>query len=333
MIPIVAFAVCSCGAAQLNPKAPIEPKAAERLFFIAENLFQSNSHENALKAYQEFLDCYPYDTNADIALMRIATIYSNHKKYNLSLLAFQRLTAEHPHSKFATEAMVETMMLLSRKGQFNEVILQASKIIEKADSKNYLSCTYEILGDTYMALKSPKEAVFFYQMAGLAEENNFPLKLKTAINQLSKEDLLSLSTKLNDRFLVGYFLFKLGLYQLKNENYKEALGIFNEFTIHYPRHVKMSEAQELIKEINQKLAFKRHLIGILLPLTGRYKEYGNRALKGIQFALDQFNSQNNQPAFEIMVKDSRADAETAIKAIRQLDKNQVSIIIGPIITK
>ena len=332
LIPILAFALWSCGAVQLNPKAPIEAEAAARLFFIAENLFQSNLHESALKAYQEFLDSYPYDTNADIALMRIATIYSNQEKYNLSLLAFQRLTAEHPHSELAAESMVEIMMLLFRKGQFNEVILQASKIIDKTDSKSYLSCTYEMLGDTYMALKSPKEAVFFYQMAGLAGENHFPSKLKTAIKQLSKEDLLSLSTKINDRFLAGYFLFELGLYQLKNENYKKALGIFSEFTTHYPSHEKKSEAQKLIEDINQRLVFKRHLIGILLPLTGPYKEFGNRALKGIQFALDQFNSQNNEPVFEIMVKDSRADAETTIKAIRLLDKNQVSIIIGPIIT-
>lgn len=332
LIPIIAFAICSCGAAQLNPKASSEPGGAARLFSIAENLFQSNSYENALTAYQEFLDCYPSDSNADIALMRIATIYSNQEKYGLSRMAYRRLATEHPHSEFAIDAMIEIMMFLFSKGQFKEVILQASKIIEKTDSKTYLSRTYEVLGDTYMSLRSPKEAIFFYQMAGLAEEENIPLKLKTAANQLSEEDMLSLLTKLNDQSLTSYFLFKLGLYQVQNENYKEALSIFSEFTTNFPHHEKKHKAQELIEEINERLAFKRRLIGCLLPLTGPYEAFGNRALKGIQFALDQFNSQSNQPAFEIIVKDTRSDPETAIKAIRQFDKNRVSIIIGPIIT-
>ncbi|MDH4011532.1 MAG: penicillin-binding protein activator, partial [Desulfobacterales bacterium] len=88
----------------------------------------------------------------------------------------------------------------------------------------------------------------------------------------------------------------------------------------------------MIKEINEKLDFKRRLIGCLLPLTGPYEAFGNRALKGIQFALDQFNSQSNQPAFEIIIKDTRSDPETAIKAVKQFDEDRVSLILGPIIT-
>ncbi|MEJ2487619.1 MAG: penicillin-binding protein activator, partial [Anaerolineales bacterium] len=328
----IVLAICSCNAAQLNPEASSEPADAARLFSIAENLFQSNSYENALKVYQEFFSCYPYNSNADIALIRIATIYSKQEKFADSLVAFRRLIGEYPDSPFATDAMVEILMLLFKKDQFKDVILQASKIIKKTDSKSHLSRTYEVLGDTYISLGSPKEAIFFYHMAGLGEEENISSKLKTATNQLSDKDMLSLSTKLDDQFLTGYFLFELGLHRFHNENYKEALGTFSEFTTHFPHHEKKREAQVLIKEINEKLAFKRRLIGCLLPLTGPYAEFGNRALKGIQFALDQFNRQSNQPAFEIIITDTRSDPETAIKAVRQFDKNRVSLIIGPIIT-
>jgi branched-chain amino acid transport system substrate-binding protein len=332
LIPIIAFAIYSCSAAQLNPEASSKPDGAARLFSIAENLFQSNSYESALKVYQEFFSCYPSSSNADIALIRIATIYSKKEKFADSLVAFRRLIREYPDSPFATDAMVEILMLLFKKDQFKDVILQASKIIKKTDSKSHLSRTYEVLGDTYIFLESPKEAIFFYLMAGLGEEENISSKLNTAINQLSDKDMLSLSTKIDDQFLTGYFLFELGLRRFHNENYKEALDIFCEFTTHFPHHEKKREAQVLIKEINEKLAFKRRLIGCLLPLTGPYAEFGNRALKGIQFALDQFNRQSNQPAFEIIIKDTHSNPETAIKAVRQFDKNRVSLIIGPIIT-
>jgi ABC-type branched-subunit amino acid transport system substrate-binding protein/predicted negative regulator of RcsB-dependent stress response len=332
LIPIIALAICSCKAAQLNPEASFENAAAARLFSIAENYFQSNSNENALQAYKRFSSYYPSNPNADTALIRIATIYSKQAKFADSLVAYRRLIKEYPDSPLVTDVMVDILMVLFKNDQFKEVIFQASQIIEKTDSKTHLSRTYEILGDTYMSLGSPKDAIFFYQMAGLGEEENISFKLKTAINQLSEKEMLSLSTKIDDQFLAGFFLFELGLNQFQNENYKEALGIFSEFKTNFPYHEKKHEAQELIEEINQRLAFKRRLIGCLLPLTGPYAEFGDRALKGIQFALDQFNRQSNQPAFEIIIKDTRSDPETAITAIKQFDKNRVSLIIGPIIT-
>lgn len=331
-IPIIAFAICSCASAQLDPKTICSPESAASLLSTAENLLQSNSDENALNIYQEILDCYPSDSHADTALMRIATIYSNQKKYGLSRMAYQRLADEYPHSELAPDALIEIMMIFFREGRFKEVILQASKIIEKTDSKLHLSHVYEVLGDTYMLLKSPKEAIFFYQMADLPKEEAIPLKLKNAANQLNEEDRLSILGKLNDQFLTGYLLFELGLNQLENENYKEALDFLLEFNANFPSHEKRGEAQELIQKINERLVFKRRLIGCLLPLTGSYSEYGKRALRSIQFALNQFNRQINRPAFELMVKDTRSDPETAIKAIRQFDKSGVSIIIGPIIT-
>jgi len=317
---------------QLKPESSSEPDDGTWIFSNAENLFQSNSYDLALKAYQEFLDCYPSDSKADIALMRIATIYANQEKHDRSQATFQRLIAEHPHSEFVIDAMIKSLMFLYSRGRFKEVILEASNIIEKTDSRTHLSLTYEVLGDTYLSLKSPKEAIFFYQMAGLTEEENIPLKLKIATSQLSEQDMLSLSTKIDDQFLKGYFLFELGLHRYNNKNYKEALIIFSKFTTNYPDHEKKRKVQVLIQEINKKLAFKRRTIGCLLPLTGSYTEFGNRALRGIQLALDQFNRQSNHPAFEIIIKDTRSDPEIAIKAIRQFDENRVSLIIGPIIT-
>ena len=183
-----------------------------------------------------------------------------------------------------------------------------------------------------MALKSPGEAIYFYQLAGLSDDKNIPLKLRSAVGELSEEDMLSLSKQLDDQFLAGYFLFEMGLYQVQNENYKAALSSFGDFTTQYPHHGKLREAQEWIEKINQRLAFKRRLIGCLLPLTGPYATFGKRALKGIQFALDQFNRQSKQPAFEIIVSDTHSNPQTAIKAVRQLDNQGVSLIIGPIIT-
>jgi ABC-type branched-subunit amino acid transport system substrate-binding protein len=179
-----------------------------------------------------------------------------------------------------------------------------------------------------VSLGSPRDAIFFYriayQKARSSEEKNILFKLKTVVSQLSTEDTLSLLMRLDDEFLRSYLLYQLGVNRYENQNYKEASKIFSEFIENFPDHEKANQAKNLIEEINQKFAFKRRLIGGLLPLSGPYEKFGSRALRGFQFALDQFNSQSNQPAFEM--------PEIAIQSFRQLAENRVSIIIGPIIT-
>jgi ABC-type branched-subunit amino acid transport system substrate-binding protein len=164
------------------------------------------------------------------------------------------------------------------------------------------------------------------------KEKNILFKLKTVVSQLSTEDTLSLLMRLDDEFLRSYLLYHLGVNRYEKQDYKEASRIFSEFVESFPDHERAKQAQDLIEEINQKFAFKRRLIGGLLPLSGPYETFGSRALKGVQFALDRFNSQSNQPAFEMIVKDTGSDSEIAIQSFRQLAENRVAIIIGPIIT-
>jgi ABC-type branched-subunit amino acid transport system substrate-binding protein len=268
--------------------------------------------------------------------MRAATIYSEQKNHDAKIMAYQQLIAQHPDSPFVADAMVEILVALYNEGKFKEVILQASEIIGKTDSKTHLFRTYAILGDTYVSLGFPRDAIFFYhiayQNARSSEEKNILFKLKTVVSQLSTEDTLSLLMRLDDEFLRSYLLYQLGVNRYEKQDYKEASKIFSEFIENFPDHEKVDQAKNLIEEINQKFAFERRLIGGLLPLSGPYETFGRRALRGIQFALDQFNSQSNQPAFEMIVKDSESVPEIAIQSIRQLDENRVAIIIGPIIT-
>jgi outer membrane protein assembly factor BamD (BamD/ComL family) len=105
-----------------------------------------------LKAYKQYLDLYPSGSKADLALMRVATIYSEQKNHDAKLLAYRRLIAEYPDSRFVVDAMVEILDAFYNKSKFKEVILQASEIIKKTDSKTHLFRTYTILGDTYMSL-------------------------------------------------------------------------------------------------------------------------------------------------------------------------------------
>ncbi len=92
------------------------------------------------------------------------------------------------------------------------------------------------------------------------------------------------------------------------------------------------KAKNIIEELSTKSVYSRYTIGCLLPLSGYYKSFGDKALKGIELALGQFCSQNNRPSIKIIIKDTGSDPDVAVNAVKELFEEHVAAIIGPIFT-
>ncbi|MBL0731743.1 MAG: penicillin-binding protein activator [Desulfosarcina sp.] len=97
-------------------------------------------------------------------------------------------------------------------------------------------------------------------------------------------------------------------------------------------------ASEQLKKLKSLSIYEHHTIGCLLPLTGPYKIYGNRALRGVELALNKFmpqptNQNTNQDTnklIKIIIKDTGSTPEKAVSAIQELYQEGVAAIIGPI---
>ena len=131
---------------------------------------------------------------------------------------------------------------------------------------------------------------------------------------------------------MDYLLFQLGLNYALEENYGDALMILNQFIEKYPAHENRILAESLIDEIKKNAFFKRYTIGCLLPLSGPYQAFGQRALQGLELAQAQFSSQSSNPPLNIIIKDTGADPDKTITALEELYRDQVAAIIGPIVT-
>lgn len=336
IILLLGIVICACSSQPLIPSVPSEFDSAAVLFFNAENSFKVNSHKSALKAYREYLVRFPNGSDADRALMRIATIFSKQKNDDLKIAAYQRLVSEYPNSSFVSDAMLEILVSLYNEGKFKEVIVKSSEFIDRSDSKTYLSRVYAILGDTYMSLDFSKDAVFFYhtayQKALPPEKEDILAKIKIAIYLLSAEDMSSLLMRIDNEFLRSYLHYQLGVHQFEKQNYTEASKLFSEFIENFPNHERAKHTKELVEEIHQRTDFKRHLIGCLLPLSGSYATFGRRALRSIELALDQYNSRSGHSKFQIVVKDTGSNQNQAIEALKDLDAERVALVIGPVVT-
>ncbi len=319
----------------VGPKAT-PSKAADELFLEAERQFQAKSYENAKALYEDYLVTYPQQPMAPAALMKIGAINSILGNYAKARLAYQRLTDEYPGSSFVQDARFEVLFTYYRELNFAELIERAPAALEMADSPNQLLRIYALLGDAYLAQDSPIDAIQYYleaqEHSTMMEQEAINLKIKEAIAQLDSDDVAILLDSAEQRLPMDYLLFQLGLNYTMEENYGEALIVLDEFIKRYPGHENISLARSLMEEIRKNALFKRYTLGCLLPLSGPYQTFGYTALKGIELAMDHFSSQAENPSVNIIVKDTGGDPAKTLRALQELNEEQVAAIIGPIVT-
>jgi ABC-type branched-subunit amino acid transport system substrate-binding protein/predicted negative regulator of RcsB-dependent stress response len=73
-------------------------------------------------------------------------------------------------------------------------------------------------------------------------------------------------------------------------------------------------------------------IGVLLPLSGRFSDFGSRVLNAITLALKLFDP--NGVEFKLEVEDTGDSAEQTIRALNRLaNERKVAVTIGPLLSK
>ncbi len=337
LVLIAALFLWSCG-----PKA-IVTSVSERvgpgynLFSRAEKKFHEKSYDKALEIYNVFLSRFPDSPLADAALIKIGAIHTEIGNNANARNIYKRLIDEYPDSVFVPDAMVEILFTFYNECNYEEVIRLAAEIQEKCDSRIHILRTYILLADTYTAIGSPVDAAYFYTMAynksKVPEKEAIIVKLKEAVRQLDSPDIISLLKGLQEDDLSrAYLMFQLGLKRADEEKYSDAVRVLSEFVERFPEHENSRQAKSLIEEINKKSLHGRFTIGCLLPLSGPYKHYGNKALKGIELAMGRFNSKDNHPSIRIIIKDIGSDPHKTAMAVMELFNEGAAAIIGPIIT-
>jgi len=334
-IVMLIVAALFLGACAIKP-VPEKTGPGYQLFSQAEKMAQAKSYEKALAHFREYLERFPDAPLADAALMKMGSIHTILGDFEQARRIYQRLLDEYPGSHFISDARFEILVTYYKQGEYGNVIEQAPHFLKQEPSRVHILRTYVLLGDTYKAMSSPKDAVNYYIMAlrksKEPEKYSIVKKLKDAVWGLELEDIEILFNQVKDEALKGYLMFQLGLNYAEEERYDEALKVLAAFIEKFPEHENVQQAKSLIAAINKKSVYSRYTIGCLLPLSGPYKIYGNGALKGVQLAFNQFNTGNRQPPIKIIVKDTASDPVKAAVAVKELFEENVAAIIGPVVT-
>lgn len=308
----------------------------DELFSSAEELFEAGSYDEALTLYDEYIERYGDESLAAAALMKTGFIFTVNGEYENARSAYRRILSDYPSSAFVQDALVEELFTYYQQGRYQDVIQFAPATLQRLDSNLHIFKTYALIGDTYLAMDSPIDAIDNYvrarEYATELEQQAILDKLKEAIARLDTADVAILVNHPDASLPLDFLLYQLGLNYALEEKYEDALNILAEFIKRYPDNENRILVESLMDEIKKNAVFNPNTIGVLLPLSGPYEVFGLRALKGVELALDQFSSQGDNPPINISVKDTGADPDQTIMALEELYQDQVAAILGPIVT-
>jgi len=330
------FVLWACGLQTSVFTVPGRLDPGNKLFSRAEKLFQAEYYEEALTAYNEYLSRFPDGSLAGGALLKIGAIHVLAGEYSKARQVYKQIINEYPSSSFVLDAQVAILSSFYSEGRYVEVIEQAAVFLAKSTSRVHILRTHVILGNTYLAIGSPIDAVVSYtsafEKARDSEKDGIIVRFNESASQLSSADIIFLLGRMEDEFPAGYLMYHLGNNYAEEAKCADAVRMLSAFIEKFPRHAKIGEAKELIQAIGKKSVYSRYTIGCLLPLSGRYRTYGNRALKGVELALNRFSSQNPDSAIKIIIKDTGSGPDKAVLAVQELFKENVAAIIGPLVT-
>ena len=333
----LALMAAACGPRPRPGIAPL-PKhraAADDLFQRAERSFGQNAYEEALALYSDYLARYPDEPLAPAALMKIGSIHSLQGNSGRARLAFSQLVAEYPASPLRPEAMLEILTSLLREGDHREVVARASAALPMMGTPGQRLRALSVIGDAYTALEAPLEAVGAYtgamRMAGPSEQEAVAAKLRAALLRLRSDEVETLAARRDESLPMDYLLFQAGMLFAREGRRTDALLLLNAFKDRYPYHSYAARAAEVIAELQKPGPRSEVTLGALLPLSGDYQAIGQKAMRGIELAVSQYNARGAPPLVRLVVKDTASEEAETLQALRDLDRENATAVIGPLV--
>ena len=335
LIFICLFFFFSCD----SKRAIISPAifhSGDRLFSKAEAEFADHFYDKAMELYKEYLVQFPRGSKAPGTLMKIGIIHMFNENYNVARDNFYKLISQFPGSYFSLDARNKILETYYAEGRFWKVIEQGPEVLKAAVLKKDLKKTYNLLAKASSSIGFEEMTVYYYYMAydhSIAEEkDSMIVKLKKCLAPLDVDDVENILGNIENVEARGLFLYLKGVVDTEAEKYKNAVYFFSQLIQDYPENKNTGSAVNRLEEIEQFFYYDHHAIGCLLPLSGKFKTYGNRALRGIEIALFKFNAENPGTPIKLIIKDTGSDDKKAVLAVEELYHEKAAAIIGPILT-
>ncbi len=343
-------------------KYPNAVQAAWREDFNqAEKSFNAKNYTDAEKRFKNYVQNYPYNELSDQANFRLGQIAMLKPDYAKAVAIFSLLIEKSPDPAVRSKARVKLGLCKYRQKDYAGALSAFSQAdVKYLDEKEKVKMASFAIFSSYQLKEDLNRRAFYYAVLYDAYE---PLSEQEIINRygagnetISKADVkarlkewVDLSTpsealdkrlyNYSGKYSRAYVSFKLGKSFYESKNNKRAQDYLREYLSKYPNQEYSAQATKMLAATGSSAPVAKAksggstvAIGVILPLSGKYEQYGNNALKGMECAASvKPECQSGVGNVRLVVKDSMGDPQKVPGLISELvDKEQVVAIIGPL---
>jgi branched-chain amino acid transport system substrate-binding protein len=194
---------------------------------------------------------------------------------------------------------------------------------------------------TYSA-GSPNAAPQVPTPAPVPEANDYVGLLRhPSISPKVAEDLIvnrmnssQLETVVRDQSLITYrpmAMYQLGMLNLKTKRSSQALENFRGLVAQYPQHPLTARANEMVTLLQATQEVDSHILGAILPLTGRNSSVGQHVLNALRLGL---GVDKPDAKFKLVTFDTQSNPDLAAAGVdKLLLENKVIGLVGGLSSK
>jgi branched-chain amino acid transport system substrate-binding protein len=270
-------------------------------------------------------------------LHRMAEKYFRAEQYGKALQLFKRITEAFPDYDELSTVQYQIAESLYFMGEYRRSADASLEWLEKYPGHALRADVLILLGRNSKALGDNPRAFFWWLMA--KEECQDDVKKQAELNE--KLEAIMEGIDINEiEQLAGYAIegdyaprvyYKMATMFLERnqlENAKEATMCLIRST---SDQTWVSLGRQLLDKIEGETSVRKGVVGCLLPLTGPFAIYGEEVLNGIQLGAGMFDESEQDPALELVIRDTKGEPEDAVSGLEDLVINEkVMAIIGPL---
>jgi branched-chain amino acid transport system substrate-binding protein len=268
----------------------------------------------------------------DMALFKDGELLLSRGETEKALWRFKSVVTDFPQSPLFNEAKFGMGVCYTRLKRPKDAIRVLNELFQTFLSPPKMMQTLTLLGDNHLELKDRPAALHWYGK-GLLIPGQPREELKQKVRSTmdasdSEEELKSIEALYRGAYSGGYAKLRLAQMAKRQGSDLVAKRYLMELEKEYRGTDYMIQAKELLDTISLSLKSK-YTVGVILPLSGVHRPFGERALQGIQLAIKE----TDYPLISLAVRDSKGSPWEAEKAVEELvNKEKVMAIIGPLLS-
>jgi branched-chain amino acid transport system substrate-binding protein len=276
------------------------PQTVADDFAMAEDLYRMQDWDNAARYYKKVWEAVPDTETAAASLVRLGMCRYFQKSYEAAITDFRLVIDKYKDSHYVREAHFFAAKAAFNYGDWAAAAFYLTESLGYGPDSRYYKRAYS-------GLKN------------VMRERMLPEEVRRMLGQVRP---------FND---TGDALFRLAKELFYAGDKERAVVILYWLDKNFPATEYNAEVKKLLEGARQVLTRIATRIGVLLPLSGDMKGYGDEALSGAQLAVDEYNKTHSATPISLVVRDSGYGEKVPEGVINELiDTDRVIALVGPL---